>query len=167
MYSSSRQTVAVHAPDPTATPTTFSVGANAIIFDGDERVLLSHRRDHDIWNLPGGAVERGELPTDAGVREVEEETGLVVEVARLVGVYANAHKDDIVFAFECKVVGGKLTATAESRDHRYYAVDAIPANTIPKQVERIHDARQRRDAPIFRRQTAQPVEEMIRELGLA
>ncbi|HET8909495.1 MAG TPA: hypothetical protein VFN11_21255, partial [Ktedonobacterales bacterium] len=34
----------------------FGAGARAVIFDADGRVLLSHRRDCDFWNLPGGAV---------------------------------------------------------------------------------------------------------------
>jgi 8-oxo-dGTP pyrophosphatase MutT (NUDIX family) len=53
-----------------------SLGAFAIIFDEQNRVLLSHRRDMDLWNLPGGGVESGELPTEAVIREVKEETGL-------------------------------------------------------------------------------------------
>lgn len=53
----------------------FSIGAFAIILDEQSRVLLCHRRDFDVWNLPGGGVENGELPTEAVIREVREETG--------------------------------------------------------------------------------------------
>jgi len=35
----------------------FTIGAFAIIFDDAGRVLLCHRRDIDVWNLPGGGVE--------------------------------------------------------------------------------------------------------------
>ncbi len=62
--------------------TMFTIGAIAIIFDAQGRVLLCHRRDLDVWNLPGGWVESRELPTEAVVREVREETGLEV-AARL------------------------------------------------------------------------------------
>jgi ADP-ribose pyrophosphatase YjhB (NUDIX family) len=37
----------------------FSIGAFAIIFDEDGRVLLCHRRDMDLWNLPGGGMDAG------------------------------------------------------------------------------------------------------------
>lgn len=65
----------------------FSIGAFAVIFDEHSRVLLCHRRDLDVWNLPGGGVESGELSTEAVIRETKEETGLDVVVERLVGVY--------------------------------------------------------------------------------
>ena len=35
----------------------FTLGAFTIILDEHERVLLCHRRDHDLWNLPGGRLE--------------------------------------------------------------------------------------------------------------
>ena len=58
----------------------FSIGAFAIVFDEHRRVLFCHRRDMDLWNLPGGVVERGELPTETAVRETKEETGLDVVI---------------------------------------------------------------------------------------
>ena len=58
----------------------FTIGTFAIIFDDQGRVLLCHRRDLDVWNLPGGGLESGELPTEAVLREVKEETGLKVVV---------------------------------------------------------------------------------------
>jgi len=39
---------------------TFTIGVFAIIHGGDRRVLLCHRRAHDLWNLPGGVLEHGE-----------------------------------------------------------------------------------------------------------
>jgi len=66
----------------------FTIGAFAIILDDQRRVLLCHRRDLDLWNLPGGGVESGELPTEAVVREVKKETGLDVAVVHLAGLYA-------------------------------------------------------------------------------
>src|SRR5438132_1020880 len=44
---------------------TFKIGAFAVILDEQQRVLLCHRRDYDLWNLPGGRVESGESPWDA------------------------------------------------------------------------------------------------------
>jgi 8-oxo-dGTP diphosphatase len=131
----------------------FSIGAFAIIFDESGRVLLCHRRDMDLWNLPGGGMESGELPTEAAIRETREETGLEVVVERLIGVYGKKDKNEIVFAFLCQVIGGRLSITDEADECRYFVVDAIPENTSPKQVERIIDALQPNAQPFFRVQT--------------
>jgi 8-oxo-dGTP diphosphatase len=139
----------------------FSIGAFAIIFDENGQVLLSHRRDIDVWNLPGGKVETRELPTETVIRETREETGLEVIIERLVGVYGKADKDDLVFAFTCRVSGGQLTLSDEADEHRYFAIDHIPPKTPPKQVERIHDALDPDASPIFRRQTAPSTQSII------
>jgi len=140
----------------------FSIGAFAVIFDAHGRVLLCHRRDMDVWNLPGGGVKSRELPTEAVVREVREETGLEVEVERLVGVYGKASKDELVFAFLCRVVGGEMGETDEADACEFFHVDEIPRNTSPKQVERIRDAMQQGQLPVFRQQSGPPTRELLR-----
>ena len=51
----------------------FAIGAFAFIFAQHGHILLCYRRDLNVWNLPGGGVESGELPTEAVVREVRED----------------------------------------------------------------------------------------------
>ena len=119
---------------------TFTIGVFAIIHDCDRRVLLCHRRDHDLWNLPGGVLERGEAPWDGVTREVREETGLDVEVSRLIGVYSKPDADDLVFSFLCRRVGGKIALSDEADRIEFFRADELPENTIPKQVERIADS---------------------------
>lgn len=60
-----------------------------VVRDDQGRVLLIHKIDNDLWALPGGGHDIGESITDTAVREVREETGLDVEVARLTGTYTN------------------------------------------------------------------------------
>jgi len=130
----------------------FTIGAFAVIFDNVGRVLLCHRRDIDMWNLPGGGMESGELPTDAVIREVKEETGLDVSVERLIGVYGKPDRDDVVFSFTCNVIGGQLTETDESDACQYFALNDIPLNTNPKQIERVYDAATQANQPVFKLQ---------------
>lgn len=142
----------------------FSIGAFAIIFDDQKRVLLCHRRDMDIWNLPGGKVEDRELPDEAVIRETKEETGLDVVVDELVGVYGKVDKNELVFSFLCHPVSGEIQVTDEADDCRFFAVNDIPVNISPKQVERIHHALDPRHQVIFQRQTAPTTVELLEKL---
>lgn len=139
----------------TETRASFTLGAFAVIFDDDGRVLLCHRRDMDAWNLPGGGVEVDELPTTSVMREVREETGLECAVERLVGVYGKPGTTDMIFTFICRVTGGRLCLTDESDAAAYFAAHDIPPNTLVKHIERIQDAIQARESgcpPVFRSQ---------------
>jgi 8-oxo-dGTP diphosphatase len=64
------------------------VGVGAVILDG-YKILLEKRRNEPSkgkWSVPGGLVELGESVEEAVVREVHEETGLIVVEPRLVDV---------------------------------------------------------------------------------
>lgn len=60
-----------------------------------DRILILRRVDkvpmwHHKWEFPGGKIEPGETPEQAVVREIREETGLVVENPELLGVYTGS-----------------------------------------------------------------------------
>lgn len=86
------------------------------IRDESGRILLIHKVDNDLWALPGGGHDPGERITDTAIRETQEETGLTVEIVRLVGTYTNpqhviAYDDGEVrqqfsLCFEAKWIGG-------------------------------------------------------------
>jgi 8-oxo-dGTP diphosphatase len=131
----------------------FTIGVFGIIFDDRQRVLLCHRRDYDLWNLPGGGMEKGESPWDGVLREVMEETGLKVEIIKLLGIYSKPDVNEIVFSFLCKPIAGKLTLNDEADKIEYFEIDKLPSNTSPKQVERIKDALKDNESVIFKTQT--------------
>jgi ADP-ribose pyrophosphatase YjhB (NUDIX family) len=141
------------------------LGAFAVIFDAQGKILLCHRRDMDAWNLPGGVVEDGELPNDAVIREVFEETGLKVEIERLAGIYLKPRELDLVFSFVCRIIGGEMAPSEEADRLAYFPPTDLPANTAPKQVERIEDAIKFADL-VFRKQEGMSTEEMLEEQGL-
>jgi ADP-ribose pyrophosphatase YjhB (NUDIX family) len=118
----------------------FTVGAFGLLFDEQKRVLLCHRRDRDLWNLPGGGVESGETPWQGVIREVKEEVGLDVAVTKLTGIYKDEGRDDIVFSFLCVITGGTPTLSDEADDIAYFAFEKLPQNTHHTHVQRIRDA---------------------------
>lgn len=120
----------------------FTIGAFGVIFNENDEVLLCHRRDKDLWDIPGGMVERGETPWEGVVREVKEEVGLDVEIMRLIGVYSKKKKNDVIFSFLCKICGGEISLTDEADKVAYFSIGDLPKNVSPKHVERIMDAMQ-------------------------
>ena len=79
-----------------ALPKTPALTTDCVVFDAEARVLLI-RRGHDpyagCYALPGGFVEIGETVENACRREALEETGIKVDVLRLVGVYSDPARD--------------------------------------------------------------------------
>ncbi len=143
----------------------FSVAAFVVIFDKKGRVLLSHRRDVDLWNLPGGRVESGELPVEAAVRETQEETGLKIKIKELIGVYGKAKRDEVVFLFRGKIKGGELQETREADQHKFFKIKKLPENTIPKHKERIMDAVKTRSDTVFARQKGPSGKDLLKKLN--
>ena len=60
-------------------------GVRVIVMDDKNRMLMvcQHHEDRDIWMVPGGGIEEGESSLEAAVRDVDEETGLDVQLEKL------------------------------------------------------------------------------------
>lgn len=64
------------------------VTAGAIIQDASGRILLQRRSDFGNWGLPGGGMDAGEAVEETMIREVREETGLIITEYELYAVYS-------------------------------------------------------------------------------
>ncbi|MGP6175509.1 NUDIX hydrolase [Corynebacterium sp. A21] len=118
----------------------FSVSAATVTLDPEGWVLLIQRQDNGAWDLPGGVVELGEQPTEAAIRETSEETGFLVELGPLTGVYTHTTRGIIAHVFLAKVREGHPTGSPETR-----AVEWVPAAVAVDRVpqvfkQRIRDA---------------------------
>jgi ADP-ribose pyrophosphatase YjhB (NUDIX family) len=102
--------------------------AIGIILDEHKlRVLLIKRRDVPVWVLPGGGIESGESAEAALLREIFEETGLVVAIDRQCAAYNPINRLAAqTFVFICHVLEGKLRLSNESSDACFFPLNALP-----------------------------------------
>jgi len=114
--------------------------ASAVVADESGAILLLRRTDNGLWTIPGGAMEPGESIAETAVRETREETGLVVEAIRIVGVYSNPRhvveytdgevRQQFSVCFACRRLFGDLATSDESAEVGFYAPDALAAMSI-------------------------------------
>jgi len=99
----------------------------AIVADGQGRLLMikrGHEPGAGLWSIPGGRIEPGETDAEALVREMLEETGLTVEVGRLIGRVQRPGLNGAVIDirdYAATVTGGTLRAGDDAADARWVA----------------------------------------------
>jgi len=115
----------------------------ATIHEG--KILLTKREDFEVWCLPSGGVEEGESLAEAAIRETKEETGVDVELTRLVGVYSRlgGMPDVHAILFAGKPVGGEIkTQPGETIEVAYFSLEELPQEIVFGHKQRIADALQ-------------------------
>lgn len=132
------------------------VAVGGIMVRGDY-VLLVRRRYAPLrrhWTLPGGALELGETLAEGVVREVQEETGLVVEPVELIALVDRIHRLEervqfhyVIADYLCRIIGGELKAASDAGAVRWVkrsrwrgdsplALDSLTASVIEKGLQR-------------------------------
>lgn len=100
------------------------------IQEGDKLLLIQRAQDpgKDKWALPAGFVEHDEAPEDAAIREVEEETGLLVKIDRLLDVFPKRDHGlaDIVIAYAATITGGTLRPDDDAAAAGWFSRENLP-----------------------------------------
>jgi NAD+ diphosphatase len=113
----------VHFDNPAAV-------AGVIVRRGDDVLLVrpAHVADHHPHVLVSGFLEAYESAEDAAVREVEEETGLRIQVERVLGTYScrPIGKNMVFIVCLARLLGGDLCLSDELADARWFPLDALP-----------------------------------------
>lgn len=129
---------------------------SVVLSDDRRQVLLLRREVFILWDLPGGAIEPGEIPADAAARETREEAGYQIEIERPVGRYLHqsvyGRGDQLTYVFRAHVVGGKAKHFGlETTGLRWFPIYALPRGVEPLQRQMIADALADSLEPVERR----------------
>jgi 8-oxo-dGTP diphosphatase len=117
-----------------------SVSVAAVVTDAEDRVLVIKRRDNGAWQLPGGVLELDERIEDGVVREVLEETNVVIRPVRLTGVYKNMNLGVVALVMRADIVSGQPQPTAEASEVDWWTKDRVAREMAEAFAIRILDA---------------------------
>ncbi len=114
-------------------------GAMAVVLSKDRRqVLLLRREIFFLWDLPGGGIEKIEVPAHAAVRETSEEVGYDIVAEKLVGQYLHqsvyGRGDQLTYAFRGHVIGGK----AKHFGFEVTGLNWCEVTRLPRTLEPLH-----------------------------
>jgi len=111
------------------------VPAAGCVVEKDGSVLLARRKFEpwkDLWYIPSGFVEYGDDVEETARRELREETGLVVELGPLFGVYSyfdDPRQHGIIILYRAVIVGGTLEAGDDAAEVAFFAAGELPPAT--------------------------------------
>lgn len=144
-------TTGVHRRCPGCGQTSYrnpTVGVAVVLVEGDS-ILLGRRVGGPragLWCIPCGHVDWGEDIREAARRELEEETGLVVEIGEVCAVHSNFHDrahQTVGVWFHGRVVGGALEAGDDLDRVGYFPLRAPPPLAFPTDATVIADLARR------------------------
>ncbi|MBN8827967.1 MAG: NUDIX domain-containing protein [Sphingobacteriia bacterium] len=118
-----------------------TIGARVLVIK-DEKVLLVEHTYMPGWYTIGGAVEKGESPKEAIIRELSEEVGISVHSLDLFNVYYsyNEKRDDYIVFYICKdFIETEHFSKAEIKEKRWFALDNLPESVSPATLRRIKE----------------------------
>lgn len=100
----------------------------------DDKILLVHE-NNGTWSLPGGWVDVLESVKSNTIKEVREETGLIVDATKLIAVQDRNKHNKPIYAYGvckvfvlCELLGGKFEENIETTEIKYFSLDEIPSN---------------------------------------
>ena len=137
-----------------ATP---KVDVRAFVLSEEKVLLIRENADGGRWTLPGGWADVNESPSESVVREVEEESGYIVEPKLLLAVFDRSKQGHLPafpyhiykMFFHCEIIGGAPRLTSESSESRFFAIDSLPelseSRVLPHQIREFYAAIQRQD----------------------
>lgn len=115
----------------------------SVVYDAhlDRVVLVTRRYPPEVggYTFPGGGVESGESVTAAVIREVLEETGLVVAVDKLLGTWSTPTNETVITFYVTHPVGGTLAPGSDALSAQWFPRSNAPtlAFSVHQEVMRV------------------------------
>ncbi|MDD3187544.1 MAG: NUDIX domain-containing protein [Bacilli bacterium] len=143
----------------------FQNGSAIIVVNEKGDILLQHRTDRDLWCVPGGLQELGETFEEVAIRELKEETGLIVNEEDLILIKAvsgesrkNSYPNgDVVYNNTLLYMARKYTgvlgsnyeeivdrgngyfeSSKESRGLKFFSLDTLPDNLMDQDLIKVY-----------------------------
>lgn len=123
------------------------VGVGGIVTRGGEVLIVKRGSEpsYGKWAIPGGLVNLGETAAEACAREVEEETGIIVEVEKVVDVCDYIERDGegrirfhyVIIDFLAAPVGGNLRAGGDALDARFVKTNELENYDLTRTTRRV------------------------------
>ena len=139
-----------------ATP---KVDVRGVVIEDGRILLVREVADSGRWAIPGGWADVNRSPSECVIRELREETGLVVTVRKLAAVYDRTRQGHPPHPFHvyrlfflCHVVGGAPRAGLETSEVAYFGENEIPLDLstdriLPHQIRRMFEHARDKDLP--------------------
>lgn len=105
----------------------FRAAVAALNFNEQGHVLLfKHTYRKFEWGIPAGSLEYREQPADAVIREFYEETGMQIQIERLLTVVSAREDHHLTVVYLCKITGGEFKPSHEISEIQYFDVNDLP-----------------------------------------
>jgi 8-oxo-dGTP diphosphatase len=116
----------------------FRAAVAAVIFNEQGQILLfKHTYRKFEWGLPAGGLEHREQPIDAVKREFFEETGMQIQVEKLLTVISAREDDHLSTIYLCEIVDGQFKPSHEISEMKYFHINDLPAMMLTAEKELI------------------------------
>ena len=101
-----------------------------------DRVLLVKRAIEPFkgcWDIPGGFLEEGEHPAHGAVRELQEETGLIIDPVEVLGIYMDVYgaeeESTLNICYVARVIGGEPRMGSDAIDMNWFPILSLPRDS--------------------------------------
>ena len=104
----------------------------ALIVDQDKLLLVKRAKDpfKGYWDIPGGFLEAGEHPEAGALREIHEETGLLIQLENILGIFMDTYGDSsepvLNIFYTATVIGGEARAGSDASHLHWFDLNALP-----------------------------------------